>query len=569
MKNVLKFIAFALIAGFFFNSCEEDTFTEEDAMKALQEVNLIIAVTDNSNYDQPVDAATVRTVIDGITVEKTTDATGMVTFENVKIGGYLNVYVSKENYTTSFTTVNTTPSDYRQTVISSNISIYSLSDENLVTVKGQLTIETDLTNRTKEVVAGAEVIAYNPSLPSGSTKAFVGISDAEGKYEIKVPVNSDGYDDITVEHRSIDTTRTVGVSKNYVYTVETQNALYEAEYYEATDISVVPSAVITIGAPAASGSGFELTTEVDTSTSLLTDATGNYWNMDILTTGSGYFPNITGSDTTVWVFFSPDTKGLDTARVELTFEKNGGLVSIDGMLNYGTWNGRNAKYSAKPTIDLNVGGGTGAEIYYDFRLYYNVKINNNGTGYITLPTVKKTYVSYGVQNINTYSLSSYAFIANGSIYADGGDILSTEGRYDSAPTFTIVDDESSQAFAYFNYWDIGTDSTFNAGYSWISAGDNYDPGNPPTVTITSLASYGSGVEFRAEVSSTGVINNLELINSGNGYARNINDYKSNGTISTQGGDYGSTGDTYFDNVLPGEVLISNVYYGTGLVTDLD
>lgn len=569
MKNVLKFIAFALIAGFFFNSCEEDTFTEEDAMKALQEVNLIIAVTDNSNYDQPVDAATVRTVIDGITVEKTTDATGMVTFENVKIGGYLNVYVSKENYTTSFTTVNTTPSDYRQTVISSNISIYSLSDENLVTVKGQLTIETDLTNRTKEVVAGAEVIAYNPSLPSGSTKAFVGISDAEGKYEIKVPVNSDGYDDITVEHRSIDTTRTVGVSKNYVYTVKTQNALYEAEYYEATDISVVPSAVITIGAPAASGSGFELTTEVDTSTSLLTDATGNYWNMDILTTGSGYFPNITGSDTTVWVFFSPDTKGLDTARVELTFEKNGGLVSIDGMLNYGTWNGRNAKYSAKPTIDLNVGGGTGAEIYYDFRLYYNVKINNNGTGYITLPTVKKTYVSYGVQNINTYDLSSYAFIAGGSIYADGGDILSTEGRYDSAPTFTFVDDESSQAFAYFNYWDIGTDSTFNAGYSWISAGDNYDPGNPPTVTITSLASYGSGVEFRAEVSSTGVINNLELINSGNGYARNINDYKSNGTISTQGGDYGSTGDTYFDNVLPGEILISNVYYGTGLVTDLD
>ena len=124
-------------------------------------------------------------------------------------------------------------------------------------------------------------------------------------------------------------------------------------------------------------------------------------------------------------------------------------------------------------------------------------------------------------------------------------------------------------FAYFNYWDIGIDSTFNAGYSWISAGDNYDPGNPPTVTITSLASYGSGVEFRAEVSSTGVINNLELINSGNGYARNINDYKSNGTISTQGGDYGSTGDTYFSNVLPGEVFISNVYYGTGLVTDLD
>ncbi|MCD4833468.1 MAG: hypothetical protein K8R31_06705, partial [Bacteroidales bacterium] len=477
MKNLLKFIAFALIAGLFFNSCEEDTFTEEDAMKALQEVDLIIAVTDKSNFDQPVDAATVSTVIDGVTVEKITDATGMVTFEDVKIGGNLNVYVSKENYTTSFTTVNTTPSDYRQATVSASVYIYSLADENLVTVKGQLTIETDLTNRTKEVVAGAEVRAYNYNLPNGSAKAFVNTTDAEGKYEIKVPVNATGNDYIQVRFNSLDTTRTVGVSLNNIYSVETQNAFYDIEgSTNPTDIPAVPSALITIGAPAASGSGFELTTEVDTSTSLLTDATGNYWNMDILTTGSGYFPNITGSDTTVWVFFSPDTKGLDTARVELTFEKNGGLVSIDGMLDYGTWNGRNAKYSAKPTIDLNVGGGTGAEIYYDFRLNYNVKINNNGAGYITLPTIKKTYVSYGVQYINTYSLSSYAFIAGGSIYADGGDILSTEGRYDSAPTFTFVDDESSQAFAYFNYWDIGTDSTFNAGYSWISAGDNYDPG---------------------------------------------------------------------------------------------
>jgi hypothetical protein len=571
MKNVLKFIVFALVAGLSLNSCENDTFTEEDAMQALQKVDLIIAVTDKSNYDQAVDGATVSTVIDGVNVEKTTDATGLVTFEDVNIGGNLNIYVTKADYTTTFTTVNTTPSDYRQATVSASVSVYSLADESLVTVKGQLTIETDLTNRTKEVVEGAEVKVYNQYLPNGGAKAFIGISDAEGKYEIKVPVNSTGNDYINVRFQSLDSvSRTVGLNVNNNYSVVTQNAFYDIEgNNNPTDIPAVPSALITIGAPAALGTGFAISTEIDTSTSRLTDATGNYWNMNMLHTGSGYFPNITGSDTTVWVFFSPDTKGLDTARVQLTFEKNGGLVSIDGMLDYGTWNGRYAKYSAKPTLNLNIGGGTGAEIHYNFRLYYNILIGNNGSGYITLPTVKKTYVSLGVESINTYSLSSYAFINNGSIYSNGAGKLSMEGRYDSAPTFTIVVDESDQANAYFIPSWMNSDSTLDAGdYSWISQGNNYEPGNPPTVTITSLAGYGSGAEFRAEVLSTGVINNLELINTGQGYARNINDFRNSGTTGNYSGDYSSYSNSNLYNVLPGDSYTVNAYYGTGQVTDL-
>jgi hypothetical protein len=570
MKNILKNFVFALVIVFSFNSCE-DTFTEEDAMQALQKVDLIIAVTDKSNYDQAVDGATVSTVIDGVNVEKTTDATGLVTFEDVNIGGNLNIYVTKVDYTTTFTTVNTTPSDYRQATVSASVSVYSLADESLVTVKGQLTIETDLTNRTKEVVEGAEVKVYNQYLPNGGAKAFIGISDAEGKYEIKVPVNSTGNDYINVRFQSLENiSRTVGLNVNNNYSVVTQNAFYDIEgNNNPTDIPSVPSALITIGTPAALGTGFAISTEVDTSTSRLTDATGNYWNMNMLNAGSGYFPNITGSDTTVWVFFSPDTKGLDTARVQLTFEKNGGLVSIDGMLDYGTWNGRYAKYSAKPTLNLNIGGGTGAEIHYNFRLYYNILISNNGLGYITLPTVKKTYTSLGVQSINTYSLSSYAFINSGSIYSNSTSKLSMEGRYDSAPTFTIVVDESAQAKAYFIPSWMNSDSTLDAGdYSWISQGNNYESGNPPTVTITSLAGYGSGAEFRAEVLSTGVINNLELINTGEGYARNINDFRNSGTTGNYSGDYSSYSNSNLYNVLPGDLYIVNAYYGTGQVTDL-
>jgi hypothetical protein len=116
---------------------------------------------------------------------------------------------------------------------------------------------------------------------------------------------------------------------------------------------------------------------------------------------------------------------------------------------------------------------------------------------------------------------------------------------------------------------MNIDSTLNTGsYNWISQGNNYNPGNPPTVTITSLAGYGSGAEFRAEVLSTGVINNLELIQSGEGYARNINDFKSSGTTGNFSGDYGTYTSSYFYNVLPGATYTVNAYYGTGYVTDL-
>jgi hypothetical protein len=571
MKNILKFFGFALVAILLFNSCE-DNYTEEDAMRAQQVVDLIISVTDESNFDVAVDSATVKTVIDGVAMEQSTDASGVVIFEDVKIGGNLNVYVSKNNYTTTFTTVNTTPSTYRQTTVSANISIYSLADDNIATVKGQISIETDLTNRTKEVVEGMEVRAFNYSLPNGAVKAFIGTTDATGTYEIKVPVNSDGNDDIDIEYKpSYDAMRTAGISENYMYSVVTQPAIYEPNNYNQTYIPAIPSAVISIEAPGAGGSGFELTTEVDTTSGELTEAIGDWWDTDditILNSGSGYFSGITGSDTTLWVPFSPDTKGLDTAHVELTFEKDGGLVSIDGLKNYGVWDGRHAQYMSKPTIDLNIGGGSGAQLYYDFKLDYYVTISDNGTNYTSLPTVKMTYVVEGVENIMTYSLGSYAFISDGGIYANSGDgILSQQLNYDEAPTFTIVNDESKSAFAYFTTGDITSDSLLTDSESWLSTGANYDPSNPPAVTITALAGYGTNGEFVAEITTAGKLNTIELVNAGSGYVKNINDFENDGDLGHSGDD-GYITDDYFNNVLPGDVLISNAYYGTGMVTEL-
>lgn len=571
MKNLFKFLVFFLITGLLFSSCEKDTFTEEDAMKALQEVNLAITVTDHSNFDQPIEGATVSTLIDSVAVQKTTDANGMVNFGKIKISGNLNVYVKKTGYTGAFTTVNTQPNDYRQTSITKNIAIYSLSDESLATVKGQLTIETDLTNRTKEVVANAEVRVYNSNLPSGSAKTFIGTTDSLGNYEIKVPVNANGHDQLQVYYNGVEAERTVAVKKNNIYSVKTQKAFYDITNYNPTPIYSIPSAVITIGEPEALGTGFALSTEIDTSSSKLTSMM-NYWDIDIIQKGSGYFPNITGNDTTIWVPFSPDTKGLDTACVRLRFEKNGGLLEVSGLRDYNNWDGRYAKYSTKPTIDLSIGGGTGAQIYYNFKLNYNIKISNNGTGYINFPEVKMTSINNGVKSVSDFSYSGGARLIDGSIYAIGGDIITTIGRYDSAPTFEVIDDEHNQAIAYFDYGDINsTDSSLIDSNNWGSYGNNYNSAVPPSVTITSLAGYGSGAEFRAEVNSDGTLNNLELIHKGNGYVKNVNDYKKTGTTSTQWGEGCSlNGSNYtFYNAMPGKTFKKDVYFGTGVVTELE
>jgi len=67
--------------------------------------------------------------------------------------------------------------------------------------------------------------------------------------------------------------------------------------------------------------------------------------------------------------------------------------------------------------------------------------------------------------------------------------------------------------------------------------------------------------------STVVINNLELINTGHGYARNINDFKSSGTTCNYSGDYSSYSNSNLYNVLPGDSYTVNAYYGTGQVIE--
>ena len=72
---------------------------------------------------------------------------------------------------------------------------------------------------------------------------------------------------------------------------------------------------------------------------------------------------------------------------------------------------------------------------------------------------------------------------------------------------------------------------------------------------------------RHATSKISTLDDLEQINPGTGYVRNINDFEGNGSYD-QYGEEGSINQNSFKNVLPGDVLISNAYYGTGYTGEI-
>ena len=582
MKNQLKKLAFFLFAGaLVFSSCDKDKFTEEDALEALQEIGFVVAVIDASDNDTPISGASVKIVTKGESMEKTTDTNGVVTFEDIEVGDNINTYVSKEGYTTVFVSPSSLPVDYRQSIVSSDVRLYSLADDKMYTVKGTLTIESDLTNRQREAVpAGTEVRARNISLPSGITSSFVGLTDANGDYEIKLPVRSVGVDRVEVYFPEINTTQKLALYKNdgskAVVDRKTKWVLQHSDSVwqgpAPSDILSVSSPVVTIAPPVSQGTGLEFTTEVDTNTGYFYEIIGrNLSNVKILKQGSGYFPNIENNDTTVWVFLNPDDAKKDTARLWLRFEKNGGLVQVVSYDNNGATSGRLAKYTSKPTINLNVGGGSGAEIYFPGDFDYKIRISNNGSGYFTIPDIRMTYFNNRIKLIKDLSMGN-AMISEGSIYAIGGDVLITERNIDEAPTFEVVAQKS--ILARVNEDDLmdfvnENDSTLFDDIELEETGQGYDYNNPPLVTITGLAGYGSGAEFRAEVNSNGTLNDeLERIQLGSGFLKNVNDFKGIGEWGNQDGEYSDGSYNYYiSSVKPGTEKVINIYYGTGVAQE--
>jgi len=192
-QNRFRFLSLALSGLVLLGavSCQDD-FTEEDALKAQQEIGLTIYVVNSSTAESaPVANAKVVVSQSGESQTVTTDETGVAKFSSIQIGEF--VYsVSADNFTPLSGVGSADVDNFRQGQVTSRIGLYSLSDENMVTVKGNITVETDVTNFDREF-ASVKVTA-SVYLSGIGNRTFEGNTDASGNYSIKVPVAAEGSD---------------------------------------------------------------------------------------------------------------------------------------------------------------------------------------------------------------------------------------------------------------------------------------------------------------------------------------------------------------------------------------
>ncbi len=565
MRNIYKFMMLIALGAMTLASCEEDKFTEKDAMDALQHIDVALTVQDGSSYGDAVDGATVQLVKDSVTVEKTTDGSGNVVFSDMKVGGDISVYVNKDNYTKAMFQISTSTDSYRTKQISKTLKIYPLSGDNLATVKGKLSIETDLTNREREKLAGREVRVVNPNLGSNVESSFVGVTDSEGQYSVKVPVNPDGSDNLQITFPTVDTTQTLAMQSGGSYQVVSKPAVYYPENYDASDIPGIPSATVTVDAPNDVGSGFDLGAKVEES------RLSQHSAVELIQEGSGY-----EQDTI------PFSEGVNNVSAELVVHVNNspGPIQWLEILDNGAY------YTSEPTIDLSGLSGSGAIVDVRFETTYLVYIASQGSGYQNIPTLAATYQEYSngkiveeidedLNNNNELKpgwgndFNQYVKLYDGAIYPDNAlqaDTLFRTKGLAGNPELSISTTTGQQAIMKIHDSDISSSDSTIFDWYFEQSGRGYDPGNPPTITVSSIGGYGSGARFAVEVDNDGTFESGDVVmkDNGTGYVRNVNDFEGSGWTGAHGGDdYSLPGGKTIPDVSPGDVKIKNLYYGTG------
>jgi hypothetical protein len=569
MKKRLHKLILFLIPALLFASCTKDKYSEKDALDAQQKIDLIVTVVDASSSAAPLAGATVKVVIDSNLVSQTTNADGVTVFTNVPIGGDVAVTVTKENFTSVFRTVYTNPDDYRQKQVSAIIGVYSKDAAKMATFKGRLTLESDLTNRKREPAAAVVVKAKNSQL-AYADQLFTATTDADGKYEISVPVSTNGNDIELIYPEFVVNQKLAFVQENGTNAVAERPVLYKSDYNPTFSIPSIPSAYATIPAPATTGmgSGFTLGTKANRV------ALSSYSTALIINGGAGYNAGVTLLN--YQLSFSPDKNGV-SAKLQVDIV-NGKITNIDAFVDNG------ATYDAPPTLNVSVlSPTTPANIGFYFRTSYKLFIATKGTNYSSVyPLVSveannySNYVKYKVvdANINdnsntilgySYLLDNYTAIVAGSIVSDVGNadtLLTATSPLASAPVFSVVEPSTKKAIISISTSSISsTDSTLNS-ISVINSGLGYDPLNPPAVTITTLASYGSGAVAKSTVNISSSLNNVLVTNPGKKYVQNVNDFRKNGTTSSTS-DNPSHPNTEYYGIRAGDITVQDVYYGTG------
>jgi hypothetical protein len=214
-KTQIKFLTMAMVGLLLLGtySCK-DEYTEEDALKAQQEIDLTIYVVDNTSSGRnPIANAKVTVSQAGTSTEVTTNDKGVAQFPKIKVGGY-TYSVTAENYTSTSGTYEADPGNYRQGQVTQQIILYALAGENTATIRGTVIMEKDLTNGTPEPVASYKVYA-DVSLSNLGTKTFTATTDAQGNYQMVVPTNGANGSSVSLRFPDFEADQVIAFNKYY------------------------------------------------------------------------------------------------------------------------------------------------------------------------------------------------------------------------------------------------------------------------------------------------------------------------------------------------------------------
>lgn len=567
MKNYLKLMVIGLFLLGAVSSCE-DKFTEEDSLNAQTEIERlrdslkkaggivnytihIINGTDasvGSKAGNGLAGASVTISQWGIVKTETTNEQGMVVFPDLRIGK-VAVDVNLDGYTPMSFIASLSPEgedgynfngEEGMRNAATQVPIFALTGESTSTVKGKVTIDSDLTNNSPEPAANVNVAMvlntddpqftgmFNNQTGDNGMGQIISMTygsavmrattDANGDYTITVPTTAKGLpfrpeiDDIALEQsllaNKVDDEEVTGVQKiRTIYSITQQ----------ITGVSSVPMvlpAYVVFGEP--SGAAAAEPTNTAFASAVLSQ--GEIESIVINNAGDGYTqaPKVNITDPT------------GTGATAVATIANGYITKVEV-----TSAGKNY---TNPTIsfeDLGKNAAATAEVAYGVK---SISVNNSGFGYTKAPIVT-------IKNTDGYGTGATATpVMNGSIKKIN--VTATGSGFSTLPTVSIIggNGTGAKASAILGAGQITTitvpadadrwyfvaptvnlpngataDATLKAGgritsVNITTGGSGYV--SAPTVIIS--GGGGSGASAYATING-GTVVGITVVNGGNGY----------------------------------------------------
>ncbi len=558
----------------------EDSLRISDSLRLINSagvVNYSITVVDGAsstifknggtgNKTEGVDGALANAIVTisqfGKTESDTTDASGTVVFR-----GFFRTAVNVTIRRTDFTTVSyiSTVGIQNPTVngtlsfVGNLIPIFPTAGNRTATVSGRMTIQTDLTNKTREAVPDGTPVtvsidardsdfrnkylmsqsafSFSAPVPQSNNTAglsynffyvgniaqasystgIVGATTAGGAYTVNVPAAIDGLPlSISYSDLALDQTlfQEVGEDQNRI----TQRVIFRGDE-DLTPAALPPSSSADII--------FDSFTFSASANAVISPNTGTIERINLTNGGNNYngtpLVQITGGGGTGATATATVTAGRVTA-INLTSPGSGytstptvtilsggtsaGAVStLDGtrqqvfsvsVLNQGTG------YTSAPTVTFTGGGGTGATATAQVangRVVAILVTNGGNNDYTGAPTV--TFTGGGGTGATAFALMGSP-VAQVNIFAAGSNHTYAPAVTFSAPEFVNGVRAVGQAIVDPNTRQV-------IGVAVTNAGSGYTA--PPTVTING----GSGATAQAFLTGGSVIS-FNITSPGSDYA---------------------------------------------------